>query len=108
MYIPTYSQRCQMAYYQTKNPNMDTFLRALDWLMVINCIAIGYILLTFGIFYDHLVHFVFIGHIFFGFGITHHKNLATLMYWKKFLQTEKKPIGENRNVGECTYKVAVV
>jgi hypothetical protein len=33
--------------------------------------AISNILLTYGIFYDILIHFVFIGHIFSGFGIMH-------------------------------------
>jgi hypothetical protein len=33
--------------------------------------AIWNILRTFGIFYDHLVHFVFIWYIFSGFGIMH-------------------------------------
>jgi hypothetical protein len=37
------------------------------------------ILQTFGIFYDHLVHFVFIWYNFSGFGTMHQENLATLV-----------------------------
>jgi hypothetical protein len=54
------TQCCQMGYFQTKNPNVGLFWRALDWKILIYFIAIGNILWTFGIFYDHLVHFVFI------------------------------------------------
>jgi hypothetical protein len=31
----TREQGCQMVYFQTKNPNWDQFLRALDWKMLI-------------------------------------------------------------------------
>jgi hypothetical protein len=37
------------------------------------------ILQTFGKFYDHLEHFVFIWYILSGFGIMRQKNLATLL-----------------------------
>jgi hypothetical protein len=50
------SQGCQMAYFHTKNPNLGKFWRALDWKMFIYFMAIRNI----GwIFYDHLLHFVF-------------------------------------------------
>jgi hypothetical protein len=39
--------------------------------MLMCCIAVWNILRTFGIFYDHLVHFVFIWYIFSSFGIMH-------------------------------------
>jgi hypothetical protein len=45
---------------KTKNPNLGKFWRALDWKMLIYFLAIWNILQTFGICYDHLVHFVFI------------------------------------------------
>jgi hypothetical protein len=54
---------------QTKNPNLGKFWRELDWKMFIYFMAIWNILWRFGIFYDHLVHFGFIGYIFTGCGI---------------------------------------
>jgi hypothetical protein len=48
-----------MVYFQTKNPNLGQFRRALDWKMLIYFNAIWNILGTFVIFYDHFVHFVF-------------------------------------------------
>jgi hypothetical protein len=46
-----------MVYFQTKDPNVGKCLRALDLKMLIYFMAIWNILQTFGIFYDHLVHF---------------------------------------------------
>jgi hypothetical protein len=63
------NQGCQMVCFQTKNPNLGKFWRALDWQMFIYFMAIWYMLWIFGIFYDHLVYFVFIWHIFPFFGI---------------------------------------
>jgi hypothetical protein len=57
-------QCCKMVCIETKNPNLGKFWRALDWTMLIYFIAIWSILRTFGIFHDHLVHFVFIWYIF--------------------------------------------
>jgi predicted membrane protein len=57
-----------VACFQTKNPNLGKFRRALDWKMFIFVIAIWNILWRLGIFYDHLVHFVLIWYIFSGFG----------------------------------------
>jgi hypothetical protein len=65
------NQGCQMVYFQTKNPNMGKFLRASDWKMFINFTSICNILRTFWVFYDHLVHIVFLWHISTGFGIMH-------------------------------------
>jgi hypothetical protein len=59
-----------MVYFQTKNSNLSKFPRALDWKNESRYfIAIWNILCTFGIFYAHLVHFVFIWYIFYSFGI---------------------------------------
>jgi hypothetical protein len=44
--------------------------RASDWKTFVYFMAIWNILWRFGIFYDHLVHFVFIWYIFSGFGIS--------------------------------------
>jgi hypothetical protein len=62
-------QGCQMVYFQTKNHNLGHFWRASDWKMLIYIMmTIWSILRTFGIFYDHLVHFVFIWYILCSFG----------------------------------------
>jgi hypothetical protein len=55
-----HEQGCQMVYFQTKSPNLGKFESALDYKMLIYFMCICNILWTFGIFYDHLVHFVFI------------------------------------------------
>jgi hypothetical protein len=65
------NQGCQMVCFQTKNPNLGKFWRALDWKMLICFMVIWNILWPFGIFYDHLVQFVFIWYIFPVFGIMH-------------------------------------
>jgi uncharacterized membrane protein len=57
-----------MVSFQTKNPNLGKFWRALNSKMSIYFMAIWNILQTFGIFYDHLVHFVFIWYIFSSLG----------------------------------------
>jgi hypothetical protein len=57
-------QGCQMVSFQAENPNLGKFWRALDEKMLIYFMAIWNILQTFGIFCDHLVHFVFIWYIF--------------------------------------------
>jgi hypothetical protein len=53
-----------MVSFQTKNPNLGTILRALDGKTLIYFRAIWNILRIFGIFYAHLVHFVFMWYIF--------------------------------------------
>jgi hypothetical protein len=63
--------------FQTKNSNLGKFSRALDWKKWIYFMAIGNILRTFGIFYDHLVHFVLVSRTM--------KNLATLMIRRRKL-----------------------
>jgi hypothetical protein len=74
-------QGCQMVCFQTKNPNLGQFWSVLDWKMLIYTyhshldyfIEILEILLPFGTFCAHSVHFS-------GFGYHVHttKNLATL------------------------------
>jgi hypothetical protein len=48
-------QGCQMVYFQTKNPTLSKFLRALEWKMLVYFMVIWGILRPFGIFYGHLV-----------------------------------------------------
>jgi hypothetical protein len=48
-------QGCQMVYFQTKNPNLDKFWRALDWKMLKYFMTIWYILCSFGSFFPVLV-----------------------------------------------------
>jgi hypothetical protein len=74
-----FSQGCQMVSFQTKNTNLGKFWRALDWKTLIYFMAIWNILQTFGILYDHLIHFVFIWYIFSVSLIFTKKNLATLL-----------------------------
>jgi hypothetical protein len=58
-------QGCQMAYFQTKNPNLGKFWRVLQWKMLVYLMtfwstyftAIGNNLWPFGIFCSHLVYF---------------------------------------------------
>jgi hypothetical protein len=58
-----------MVCFLTQNPNLGKFWRALYWKILIYCMPIWISLQTFGIFYDHLLHFVFIWYIFSSFGI---------------------------------------
>jgi hypothetical protein len=51
-----------MVYFQTPNPNLGNFFRALDWKMLIYFMAIWTIL--FGISYKDLAHFLLIGYSF--------------------------------------------
>jgi hypothetical protein len=55
-----FKQGCQMVSFQTKNPNLGKFLEGLRLENVDIFAAVWNILPTAGIFYDHLVHFVFI------------------------------------------------
>jgi hypothetical protein len=70
---------CQMVYFQAKNPTLGKFLRALDFKLLMYFIAVWNICQTFGIFFDHLVHFVFIWYIFPVLASCTKKNLATLI-----------------------------
>jgi hypothetical protein len=79
-------QGCQMVSFQTKNPNLGKFWRAWNWKMLLYIMAIWNILRPFGIFYDHLVHFVFIWYIFSSLGIMHREKSGNPVYyplWRK-------------------------
>jgi hypothetical protein len=58
-----------MVYFQTKNPSLGKFGRAFDWKNLMYFMDIWDILRTFGIFHDHLLHFVFTWCIVSSFGI---------------------------------------
>jgi hypothetical protein len=60
-------QGCQMVSFQPKNSNSVKFWRALGGKMLIYFMAIWNILWPFGIFYGHLLHFVFLWYILSGF-----------------------------------------
>jgi hypothetical protein len=79
---PQIQQGCQMVYFQTKNPILSKFRRALDWKMLIHFTAIWNILRIFGIFYDHLVHLCSFGTLFQVLVSCTKKNLATLIFWR--------------------------
>jgi hypothetical protein len=78
-------QGCQIVYFQTKNPNLGQFCRALHWKMLTYFMAIGNILPTFVILYDHLVQFMFIWYIFPILISCSKKNLATLLLGRMIL-----------------------
>jgi hypothetical protein len=67
-----------MVYFQTKNPNLGNFWRALDWKMLLSFLAIRNILRTFRKCYARLIHFVLIWYIFPTLVSRTKKNLATL------------------------------
>jgi hypothetical protein len=46
---------CQLVYFQTKNPDLGTFWRALDWKMMLYFMIIWDILRPFGIIYGRLL-----------------------------------------------------
>jgi hypothetical protein len=48
-------QGCQMVYFLTKNPNLGTFWRALEWKMLVCLITIRNVSLPFCMIYGHLV-----------------------------------------------------
>jgi hypothetical protein len=74
-------QWCQMAYFQTKNPNLGKFWKVLQWNLYgyfVYFSAKLYILWPNCIFYGHLVHFVVIGYLFPVLVSCTEKNMATL------------------------------
>jgi hypothetical protein len=85
-----------MVYFQTKNTNLGKFWRAFDWKILIYFMAIWYILLIFGIFYDHLVLFVSIWYIFAVLASWTMKNLATL----ESRNTEEKEESKKEEIGQ--------
>jgi hypothetical protein len=58
LFLLSFDQGCQMVSFQTKNPNLGKFCRALAWK------KFWYSLWPFWIFYGHFVHFLFIWYIF--------------------------------------------
>jgi hypothetical protein len=62
--------------------------------------AIWNILRTFGIFYDHLVHFVFIWYIFSGFGIMYREKSGNpdpdTLFWRKSEPRQRPPFSFKR------------
>jgi hypothetical protein len=69
-----------MVCFQTKNPNLGKFWRALVWKMFMYLKAIWKILRIFGIFCDNLANFVFIWYIFSGFGIMYQEKSGNLAF----------------------------
>jgi hypothetical protein len=96
------NQGCQMVYFQTKNPVLGKFWRALDWKMSIYFKDIWNILQTFGIFYNCLVHFVFIRYFFPVLVSFTKKNLAILGATFQFVDNKnvfcniQNPFGRRR------------
>jgi hypothetical protein len=88
-------QGCQMVSFQTKNPNLGKFRRALDWKMLIHFTAVFNILQTFGIFYDNLVHLVFVWYIFPVWVSCTNKNLAALTGCSRVRLSRRSKIGWN-------------
>jgi hypothetical protein len=79
------SQGCQMAYFQTKNPDLGKFWRVWQWTMLVNCttnlvyfVAILYILWLFVTFYGNFEYFMVIWYFFPVLVCCTKKNLATL------------------------------
>jgi hypothetical protein len=75
-------QGSQCVYFQTKNPNLAKFFRALYWKMLIYFRAIGKILRTFGKFYDPLLYFVLIRCIHFS-GFWYHVPTEIWQPWRE-------------------------
>jgi hypothetical protein len=84
-----YSSGLPDVFFQTKNPNLGNFWRALDWKTLISFMATWNILSYFGTFYDHLVHFVLIWYIFSGFGISYQQKSGNPGTHQK---SAKKPV----------------
>jgi hypothetical protein len=57
-----------MVCFQTENPNLGKFLRALEWKIMVYFMVIWYISRSFGIFHGHLVYFKVIWYILKPFG----------------------------------------
>jgi hypothetical protein len=53
-------QGCQMVCFQTKNPNLGKFWRVLQWKILVYFKTVWSILLSFEIFYGHLVYFMYV------------------------------------------------
>jgi hypothetical protein len=71
-------QGCQMVFFQTKNPNVGKFWRALDWKTLVYFMVIWNSLRPFGIFYCHLLKLWELGIFLTVLVNCAKKNLATL------------------------------
>jgi hypothetical protein len=67
-----------MVYFKTKNPIWGKSWSVLQWMRLVNCMAIWSKLLPFRIFHGHLVYFVFVLVYMSRFGMLYQENLATL------------------------------
>jgi hypothetical protein len=70
--------------FQTKNPNLGKFCKALGGKMLMYFMATWNILRTFGIFYDRWVHFVLVWYIFQVLVSCTKKNLSTLVWSQSY------------------------
>jgi hypothetical protein len=95
--------RVARCFFQTRNPNLGKFLKALDWKMLKHFMDIWNILRTFGIFYGHLGYCVTTWNILCSFGTFFlvlvsctKKKLATLLWSVAlFSYFPKNPLFEN-------------
>jgi hypothetical protein len=67
-----------MVYFKTKNPIWGKSWSVLQWMRLVNCMAIWSKLLPFRIFHGHLVYFVFVLVYMSRFGMLYQENMATL------------------------------
>jgi hypothetical protein len=106
-------QGCQMAYFQTKNPNLGKFWMVLELKMLIYYVVNGNI---FGIFY---VSFVIIWHFITRFGMFYHEksgNPALISRWTPLIIASSAGheavvrllIGAGADVDACTDQVPIL
>jgi hypothetical protein len=79
------AQGCQIANFQTKNPNMGKFRRDLQWKMFVYIMVIWSIVLPFGIFCGHLACFIVIWYILPVLVSCTNTNLATMRRCSLFM-----------------------
>jgi hypothetical protein len=78
-------QGCQMVCFQTKNPNLGKFWKALEWKMLVYLMVIWNMLWSFGICYGHLEYVMVIWNILRSFGIFYgHLVMLYLIYFPSF------------------------
>jgi hypothetical protein len=87
----TNREGCQMAYFQTKNPNLAKFWRVLQWKMLVNYMAIWSIVRLLGIFCGHLVYFMVIWYIFPRFGMLYQEKSGNTAYRRGNIPTVVRP-----------------
>jgi hypothetical protein len=82
-------QGCQMVYFQTEDPNLGKFWRALQWKLLVCFMTIWSILRPSGLFYCHLVYFTAIWYILWSFGIFSPVKLCcTKKIWQPWTMAE--------------------